>query len=88
MLILSSLIYLAFTFLLTLRAYRRISFSRVVVFFFLVTVSLNILVSEFLSFASALDQPWLFLILQLIICLLLGFLLWDPSRWIDRKSVV
>lgn len=87
MLILSSLIYLALSFLLTLRVYRRISFSRVVAFFFLVTVSLNILVSEFLSFASVLDQPWLFLILQLIICLLLGFLLWDPRRWIFKQGL-
>lgn len=87
MLIISSLLYLVLSLLLTLRVYGRISITRVVVFFFLVTVSLNILISELLSLASVLDRAWLFLLIQAIVCLVLGFLLWDPRMWIFKQEL-
>lgn len=80
MLIVSALIYLLTAILLTLRVYRVLSFSRLAVFFLLVTVSLNVLVGEMLSLLHALDQAWLFLLIQAILCLISGLLLWDPQK--------
>ncbi len=80
MLIVSALIYLLTAILLNLRVYRVLSFSRLAVFFLLVTVSLNVLVGEMLSLLQALDQSWLFLLIQAILCLISGLLLWDPQK--------
>ncbi len=87
MLIVSALLYLLLSLLLTLRVYGHISFSRAIVFFLLVTVSLNLLVSEILSLGNALDQPWLFLFTQAIVSLIVGFLLWDPRGWFFKQAV-
>lgn len=87
MLIISTILYLLLSILLALRVYGSISFSRVVVFFLLVAASLNILVSEILSLTHTLDQPWLFLLTQAILCLVAGFLLWDPRGWIFKQGM-
>ena len=69
MLIVSVLVYLLISILLTLRVYRAFTFSKLAVFFLLVTVSMNILVGEIMSLLGALDQAWLFLLIQLLLCL-------------------
>jgi len=87
MLIFSTLLYLLLALLITVRIYGVVSFSRVVVFFFLVTVALNILVSEILSLLTALGQPWFFILTQSIVCLAAGFLLWDRRKWFFKQAL-
>ena len=87
MLIFSALVYLLLSLLLTLRFYGNFSFSRVVVIFLLVTVSLNILVGEILSLLHSLDQPWLFLLIQLVLFLIAGMILWDPRKRVFEQPL-
>ena len=87
MLIISVLIYLILSTLLTLRVYGTISFTRMVVSFLLVAASLNVLVAEKLSFLHVLDRPWLFLLTQTLVCMALGFILWDPRKWIFTQKL-
>ena len=87
MLILSVLIYLALSILLNLRVYKVISFSHTVIFFFLTSVSLNILVTEILSLSGVLDLGWLFLVPQLLLCTAAGLLIWDPQQRIFQEKM-
>ena len=87
MLILSALFYLALSGLLSLRVFKTITFSRTVIFFFLTAVSLNILVGEIMSLLGMLDQGWLFLLIQLLLCVAAGLLLWDPQQRIFHEKL-
>lgn len=87
MLILSALVYLALSGLLSLRVFKTITFSRTVIFFFLTAVSLNILVGELLSLLGMLDPGWLFLLMQLLLCVVTGLQLWDPRQRLFHEKL-
>ena len=78
MLIVSVLIDAFLALLLSLRIFKSVSFSRTVILFFLTIFTLNILVVEILSLAGLLNSRWVYLLLQIVICLALGLLILDP----------
>ncbi len=87
MLILSTLLYLALSLLVSLRVYKHVSFSNSVIIFFLVTITINTLVFQILSLFHVLNQPWLFLTVQLFFCLVFGFILFDPLARIFKEKI-
>lgn len=80
MLILSVGLYISLAFLVSLRVFRELSLRKLIISFFIVTVTTNILIAEMLHFIHAMDKPVLFLILQLIVIVIAGIILLDPLK--------
>ena len=87
MLILSAILYIVIAGLLCLRVFRSLSLTRVVMLFFMLTVSVNILVVQVLSLLRLLDNPLLYLLVQFILCLVAGLLLVDPRKRFFKESL-
>ena len=86
MLIISVLLYLVLSLLVSLRVFKHVSFAKTTAVFFLVTVTINVLVVQILSLINLLDQPWMFLVMQALMCLGFGFILYDPrNRFFKEK---
>ncbi|MBA4383763.1 MAG: hypothetical protein C0410_03430 [Anaerolinea sp.] len=79
MIIASILIYLFFSLFLSISIYGQLNFSKYLQVFFLTTFGINILIYFGLSMFTAIDQAYLFIILQIGICLLLFLLI--RHRW-------
>jgi hypothetical protein len=75
MIIVSILIYLFFSLFVTLSIYGRLVVAKFVQLFFLITFGLNILIFIGLDLLKAINKPWLFLFIQIIICLLLSLII-------------
>ncbi len=80
MLIFSIILYLLAGCLACLRFHGEITPGKLIIGFFLCTVSINILTVEILSLLQLLNHAGLFLLVQTILCALLAFLLIDPAR--------
>jgi 4-amino-4-deoxy-L-arabinose transferase-like glycosyltransferase len=87
MLILSVLLYLGLSILASLRVFKRIVPGKIIILFFLITVTTNILIFQVLSLAHALDKPWWFFIGQVLLCLGAGNILYDPGRKIFKERL-
>jgi hypothetical protein len=87
MLIVSLAIYILTAILLCWRYFKQITLTRVIILFFITSVAINILVAEILSLVKSLDHPWLFLLIQVLICVLLTLVLIDPANRIFREKL-
>jgi hypothetical protein len=89
MLFTSIIIYLVFSFLIYPRLFEKIRFSRFLLVFFLCVFSTNVLVTEILSLLKQLNQPWLFLGIQTLICglIILALHHWLPVSKVNLRSV-
>jgi len=79
MIYLSTAMYLVVALLFMQRFFRAPALSRFVISFFLTLTAGNILVVELLHFLKAVDNPLLYLALQLLLCAVAGLLLVDPA---------
>jgi hypothetical protein len=75
MIIASFLIYLAFAFFASISIYGHFNLAKFIQIFFLTTFGLNILIYSGLGLFHAIDRAFLFLILQVVVCLLLLFII-------------
>jgi len=88
MIILSSaLFYFFLSLFVCLRFNREIAINKLIVYFFQVTIVINVLVVEILDILHSLDQIWLFLLLQAIICILSAIILIDPQRKVFAEQL-
>jgi hypothetical protein len=86
MLICSIFIYLFLSFFVTARSFFVITFSKWIITFFLLTVCVNILVSEILHFLKLLNNSWLFLVIQLLLSVIVFIFIWDPKKKVFKES--
>ncbi|MDP3721023.1 MAG: hypothetical protein Q8R09_01070, partial [Anaerolineaceae bacterium] len=75
MLIASIVIYLIFSIFIYPRIFEKISFSKLLLVFFLSVFSINVLVSEILGLLHLLNHPWIFLGTQILICISLSLVM-------------
>lgn len=75
MIIVSILVYLFFSLFITISIYGRFVVAKFVQLFFLITFGLNILIFIGLDLLKAINKPWLFLFIQIVICLLLSLII-------------
>ena len=87
MLIFSALVYLFFALLLSLRIFKSVSFSHTVIIFFLSIFTINVLIAEVLSLLGMLNNRWMYLLLQLLFCLTLALLIWDPPKKVFKNPI-
>ncbi len=87
MLYLSIALYLVTALLFMQRLFRTPSLGRFVIAFFLTLTAGNILVVEILHFARALDNPLLYLFVQLLVCIALSLVLFDPAGRIFKEPL-
>ncbi|HNW14515.1 MAG TPA: glycosyltransferase family 39 protein [Anaerolineaceae bacterium] len=87
MLIFSALVYLFLALLLSLRIFKSVSFSHSVIIFFLSSFTLNVLIAEVLSLLGMLNSRWMYLLLQLLFCLALAMLIWDPPKKVFKNPI-
>lgn len=87
MIYLSLLIYLALAGLFTLRLFNVLTLSKLTIAFFAVVTLGNILVIELLHFFKALNSPTAFLLVQLVICLVAGVVLIDPTARVFKSRL-
>ena len=74
MIIISIFVYLAFSAFIYFSFFNRIDFLKIIQYFFVITFSSNILFYALLSLLGAIDHPFLFLILEVIFCILISIL--------------
>lgn len=79
MIIASILIYLLFALFASISAYGRLNFAKFIQVFFITIFGINTLIYLGLNLFKAIDHAFLFLILQLAMCVLLSFLV--RHRW-------
>jgi 4-amino-4-deoxy-L-arabinose transferase-like glycosyltransferase len=82
MLILSFILYLLTAFVVSIYLFDKISWGKLIIVLFILSVAANTLIFQLLSLFNHLNSPWLFLTLQLI---LLIALLYGVTKF-DRKS--
>lgn len=80
MLVLSLIVYLLLSIFLTIRIFNEVSISKWIISFFLTVVCGNILISEILHFFKHLDNDFLFLVIQIVLCVVIILVLWDPKK--------
>ncbi len=80
MLILSIGLYILLAFIVSLRVFRELSFRKLIISFFIVAVATNILIAEMLHFIRAMDNPVIFLAVQLVFTVSAGIILVDPIK--------
>jgi len=74
MIIISIFVYLTFSAFIYFSFFNRIDFLKIIQYFFVITFSSNILIYALLSLLGAIDHPFLFLILEVIFCILISIL--------------
>lgn len=84
---LSLFLYFIVTVIINLRLFNEIRLSRFVILFFTTITSMNILVVQALHFVRDLNNLVLFLIVQLIICLLVVFFFIDPFAKVFKSKL-
>ncbi|MCX6055313.1 MAG: hypothetical protein NTZ74_10445 [Chloroflexi bacterium] len=78
MLLFSILIYLLFSLLVSIYFFGQLNLSKVIQVFFLILFASNLVIFEILNLLKAIGHPLLFILLQLVLCVL-------PSIWIIKK---
>ena len=87
MLVISAILYLILSFIITLRINKKVLISDWAIFFFLTTISVNILVVEVMHFFKALNNPGIFLFIQgLLISGSIVFLI-DPWHRVFNEKI-
>lgn len=81
------MLYIILAVLLNLRWYKTLRISNVIILFFIIAVSINILVAQSLHFLHSLDNPVLYLIIQLLFCAIGVIIVLDPARKIFKDPI-
>jgi len=85
MLYLSIALYLVIALLFMQRLFRVPSLGRFVIAFFITLTAVNILVVEILHFLRAMDNPLLYLFVQLLVCAAVALILFDPAGRVFKE---
>lgn len=93
MIIISIVLYIIFSLIIYGCTYENLRFSKFIQFFFIITITSNVLILEGMSLFHVLSIRWIFMCIQMIICGVISFLLLKkskvslPSLWIKIKSI-
>ena len=85
MLFISILLYLVTALLVCMVVFQKLTFSKILISFFITTFSINVLIGEFLSLFQQLNNAWLYLAIQLVFCAALSAVLVirNKIKWRD-----